>query len=212
MTGEEKSLWLDCDPGHDDAIALLLALFGRSSLAHPTLLGVSSVHGNNTGYNTFVNAARLLDAYGVEPGLLWRGADVPLMRDAKIDEGIHGDDGLGGVTGLGTQTDEGVQRQMYANLGPVAEKGQVPEPDPLGLVSHLVELLKRRIRDGQGPLTIVATGPLTNVALLLKLAPPGVVQQGVDQIVLMGGAAGVPGNRTPLAGESMCALRPLFSL
>lgn len=112
---EKKVVWLDCDPGHDDAIALLLAIH------HPAihLAGVSTVAGNAPGKNTYVNAAKLLVALGAEgvanaeidagkmkgkevemlPVLL-RGADEPLVKPPRKDSAIHGEDGLGGVVGL----------------------------------------------------------------------------------------------------------------
>ncbi len=98
------SIWLDCDPGHDDAIALLLALH------HPRihLAGVSTVAGNAPGRLTYINAARLLVAFAAEDDLerqletlpLIRGADEPLIKPARKDSAIHGEDGLGGVIGL----------------------------------------------------------------------------------------------------------------
>lgn len=209
------AVWLDCDPGHDDAMAILLALFAPASdsaKAALDVLGLSTVHGNTTGHNSFVNAARLLAAYGVEPGAvpLWRGADDPLVRPGQVDIGIHGNDGLGGVECLPMPNDERFQAHLKQSNGaagagaahvsaPSPLSSSVPGPDTLGLVRHQIGLLEKRTQAGLAPLSLVATGPLTNVALLIKLCPPSVLRHGVKQVVLMGGAAGVPGNRAPLA-------------
>lgn len=115
---EKQVVWLDCDPGHDDAIALLLACH------HPSihLAGVSTVSGNAPGHLTYVNAAKLLVAFGADEQLrrasgseagsksadasqemlpfLIRGADEPLLKLPRKDSEIHGEDGLGGVIGL----------------------------------------------------------------------------------------------------------------
>jgi hypothetical protein len=98
MSSTPHAIWLDADPGHDDALALLLALHSPAL----RLLGVSSVSGNAAGLSTWHNAAKLLAAFGAsaEQVPLLRGCDVPLMRTPKAAPSIHGEDGLGGVKGL----------------------------------------------------------------------------------------------------------------
>lgn len=101
-------VWIDCDPGHDDAVMLLMAFFGVGETGDRAgvrleVLGVSTVAGNAPGSATHVNAAKLLTVFEQSPSHLplIRGADEPLVRQTKrTDSAIHGEDGLGGVEGL----------------------------------------------------------------------------------------------------------------
>ena len=155
---------LDCDPGHDDAIALLLAL------ASPELdlLGVTTVHGNQTLEKTTENALRVLDLAGRDDVTVAAGADRPLVRDLVVASHVHGDSGLDGPT-----------------LPPAARA-------PLG--EHAVDFMERTIAASPTPVTLVPTGPLTNVALLLRRTGGA----NVERIVLMGGTI-AEGNMTPAA-------------
>ena len=83
---------LDCDPGHDDAIALLLAL------ASPEieLVGVTTVHGNQTLEKTTDNALRVLALVGREDVPVAMGADRPLVREPRVAAHVHGESGLDG--------------------------------------------------------------------------------------------------------------------
>jgi purine nucleosidase/pyrimidine-specific ribonucleoside hydrolase len=150
---------LDCDPGHDDAIALLLAL-GSPEVE---LVGVTTVAGNQTIEKTTANALRVLEFAGRAIPVA-RGADRPLVRERKVADYVHGETGLDGP-----------------DLPPAAGA-------PVEL--HAVDFLAAHAAGS----TLVATGPLTNVALLLALHPRAVP----DRIVLMGGAIG-EGNVTPAA-------------
>jgi inosine-uridine nucleoside N-ribohydrolase len=151
---------LDCDPGHDDAIALLLAL------ASPEieLLGVTTVAGNQTLEKTTANAIRILEFSGRTDVSVAAGADRPLVREPYVAKYVHGDTGLDGP--------------------------DLPPAQGSPLEEHAVDFLGRHV-DGA---TVVAVGPLTNVALLLSRYP------GVRpaRIVLMGGSIGL-GNVTPAA-------------
>ena len=151
---------LDCDPGHDDAIALLLAL----ASPEVELLGVTTVAGNQTVEKTTANAIRILELVGREDVPVARGADRPLVRDPFVAAYVHGESGLDGP-----------------DLPPARR-----EP----VTQHAVDFLAARV-SGK---TLVATGPLTNVALLLALRP----ETRPDRIVLMGGAI-AEGNVTPAA-------------
>jgi inosine-uridine nucleoside N-ribohydrolase len=155
---------LDCDPGHDDAIALLLAL------ASPELdvLGVTTVHGNQTLEKTTQNALRVLDLVDRPDLPVAAGADRPLSRELTVASHVHGESGLDGPT-----------------LPPAARP-------PLG--EHAVGFMERTIAASPAPVTLVPTGPLTNVALLLERTGGA----NVERIVLMGGAVG-EGNMTPAA-------------
>jgi inosine-uridine nucleoside N-ribohydrolase len=150
---------LDCDPGHDDAIALLLAL----ASPEVELAGVTTVAGNQTLDKTTANALRVLELVGVEIPVA-AGADRPLVRELRVAANVHGETGLDGP-----------------DLPPA--KGKPVE-------QHAVDFLAERV-EGR---TLVATGPLTNVALLLARHP----EARPDRLVLMGGAI-AEGNVTPAA-------------
>jgi inosine-uridine nucleoside N-ribohydrolase len=151
---------LDCDPGHDDAIALLLAL-GSDELE---LRGVTTVAGNQTLEKTTANAIRVLELAGRGEIPVAAGAGRPLVRELRVAADVHGETGLDGP-----------------DLPP-------PQAAPSG--EHAVDFLAERIEGA----TLVATGPLTNVALLLARHP----EARPERIVLMGGAI-AEGNVTPAA-------------
>jgi inosine-uridine nucleoside N-ribohydrolase len=155
---------LDCDPGHDDAIALLLAL------ASPELelRAVTTVAGNQTLEKTTANAIRVLEFVGRADIPVGAGADRPLVRDPFVAAYVHGETGLDGP--------------------------DLPPPQRAPVDEHAVELLAEAIRERDGAVTLVPTGPLTNVALLLALHPDA----RPERIVLMGGAI-AEGNVTPAA-------------
>lgn len=187
-----KSLWLDCDPGHDDAMALLMAVH------HPSLdlLGVSTVAGNAGGRDTFLNAVRIMALYRADPSIpVIRGSDCPLVKDVKVDVGIHGQGGLGGVHGLPSLSSPLCQPWLQ----PAHPKTSSPTtgPEPALFLYTLSTILTERLNAGKPPIHLAVTGPMTNVALFIRCYPHLI--KGIEQIVLMGGAAGVRGNRGPLA-------------
>ena len=155
---------LDCDPGHDDAIALLLAL------ASPELelLGVTTVAGNQTLEKTTANAIRVLEFVGRGDVPVAAGADRPLVRPQYVASYVHGETGLDGP--------------------------DLPAAQAEPLDRHAVDFLADQVRAHDGGVTLVPTGPLTNVALLLALHPDA----RPERIVLMGGAI-AEGNVTPAA-------------
>ena len=161
-----RAVLIDCDPGHDDAMALLLAL------ASPELelLGVTTVHGNQTLPKTTANALRVLEFAGRGDVPVAAGADRPLLRDARVAAHVHGETGLDGP--------------------------DLPPPQGAPVDGHAADFLADCIRSAGRPVTLVPTGPLTNVALLLALHPD--VASGIERIVLMGGAI-AEGNVTPAA-------------
>jgi inosine-uridine nucleoside N-ribohydrolase len=158
---------IDCDPGHDDMMAIMLAC------AHPEeleLLGVTTVAGNQTGEKTWINARKTLTLIGRTDVPAARGADRPLLREPTVAPEIHGVSGLDG-----------------ANL---------PDPATEGLPVHAVDFILDALHASPDPVTLVPTGPLTNIALAL-LKDPGVVAN-IQRIVLMGGAV-FDSNITPAA-------------
>ena len=163
-----ERLVIDCDPGVDDAVAVLMALLSPEL----DVRGLTTVFGN-ADVGTTTRNARTLARAGGRPDLpVARGAADPLVgRFVNHAAHIHGHDGLG---------DGGVAH------GP--EEGT----DLLA-----VDLLRREILAAPGALTILAVGPLTNLALLARLDPEAARQVG--RVVVMGGAALCPGNATPAA-------------
>ena len=87
-----SAIILDCDPGHDDAIALMLAL----ASPEVKLLGVSTVSGNHTLEHTTANAIRVLDHLGRDDIPVAAGADRPLVRERSVAVSVHGETGLDG--------------------------------------------------------------------------------------------------------------------
>jgi len=138
---------LDCDPGHDDAIALLLAL------ASPELelLGVTTVHGNQTLDKTTENALRVLELVGRTDIPVARGADRPLVRELHVAAHVHGESGLDGP----------------------ALPAATAEPLAQSAVDFLVE-------HAAADVVVAAVGPLTNIALALDagMQPQRIVLMG----------------------------------
>jgi inosine-uridine nucleoside N-ribohydrolase len=161
-----QRILLDCDPGHDDAIAILLA--ARSPALQ--LEAITTVAGNQTLEKTTRNALRVCTVAGIRNVPIAAGMDRPLVRDQHIAANIHGTSGLDGPA--------------------------LPEPDiPLAPI-HGVDLMIEKLLASDGDLTIVPTGPLTNVAAAMRREPRIIPK--IQQIVLMGGAVGL-GNTTPAA-------------
>jgi inosine-uridine nucleoside N-ribohydrolase len=132
---------LDCDPGHDDAIALLLAL----SSPELEVLGVTTVAGNQTLEKTTTNALRVLEFVGRGDVPVAAGADRPLARELFIAAYVHGESGLDGPA--------------------------LPAPQGAPVEQHAVDFLAERILGSASPVTLVPVGPLTNIALLLSHYP-----------------------------------------
>lgn len=168
MTPPPTPVVIDTDPGIDDALAIVLAF------ASPEIdvRAVTTVGGNTGLANTTENALRLLHLLGRDDVPVAAGADVPLVRrDSAADPSTHGSDGFGGV-----------------RLEPAPRGG-----DPRGAVQLIVDAVEASDR----PVTLVALGPLTNVAALVAARPDVAARLG--RIVLMGGGARVLGNMTPTA-------------
>jgi purine nucleosidase len=158
---------LDCDPGHDDMVAILLAA------AHPRidLLAITTVAGNGTLDRTTRNARAVCSMAGIRDVPIAAGAPGPLVGTLRTAEHVHGESGLDG-----------------AELAAAEDVPLAPE--------HAVDLMARLLREAPEPLTLVPTGPLTNIALLLRTHPD--LAERVREIVLMGGSTDV-GNVEPLA-------------
>jgi purine nucleosidase len=159
---------IDTDPGQDDAVALLLALAAADRLE---VRGITTVAGNAPIAQTTANALRIAELAGRPDVPVHAGCEAPLVYPLETAEFVCGPDGLAG-----------------AGLPPA--RG-APAP------GHAVEFLGRAVRAAPAEgLTLCALGPLTNLALALRLAPD--LRARIRRIVLMGGAIAL-GNITPAA-------------
>ncbi len=155
---------IDCDPGHDDAIALLLAV----ASPEVELIGVTTVAGNTTIDKTTNNALRVLELAGRADIPVYQGAERPFIRKQDVAVHVHGESGLDGP--------------------------DLPQPTTRAQELHAVDYLAQEIRAREGRVTLIPTGPLTNIGLLFALHP----DVRPERVVIMGGAIG-EGNRTPAA-------------
>ena len=132
---------VDCDPGQDDAIALLLAL----ASPEVEVLGVTTVAGNQTIEKVTINALRVLELAGRGDIAVAAGADQPLVGELVVAADAHGETGLDGP--------------------------DLPAPQGRPVEQDAVEFLAERLLASARPVTLVPLGPLTNVALLLAERP-----------------------------------------
>jgi purine nucleosidase/pyrimidine-specific ribonucleoside hydrolase len=173
-----RHLLIDTDPGIDDALAMLLALASPEARIET----VTTVAGNVPVDQATVNARRILAVAAPDPmPRVARGAEAPLKRALVTAGHVHGQDGLGNL-----------ERFVEAD-------GRPRYPEPTGMVEMrpAPEVILDTVDRWGGALTIVALGPLTNLAAALALDPRRLGRVG--RIVVMGGAIAVPGNITPAA-------------
>lgn len=156
---EKIKIIIDCDPGIDDAVALAYVAANKDVF---DVLAVTTVSGN-IGIDTVTkNACDLTEFFGIEAPVA-RGMEGPLVRKPEFASHVHGESGLGSV------------------VLPEAKKEPVKDHAVLYLAQKLTELGEKE------KVTLVTTGPLTNVAMLLKLFPQ--LKGKINEIVFMGGAA-----------------------
>ena len=146
---------IDCDPGHDDAVAILYAA------RHLDLVGVTTVHGNNTIENVTRNALAVLTLGGIDVPLA-QGCGEPLLGTAPRAAEAHGATGLDGAV--------------------------LPEPDRAPIGVHAVDFLIEMARAHRDELVLAVIGPATNVALAIKREPR--FAGWLREITMMGGSAG----------------------
>lgn len=165
---------LDVDTGVDDALGIMLAI--RSG--ELDVLGITTVNGNVSLETATNNTCKILDLLHADPAIaVYPGAAQPLLRHPVFEHRIHGQDGLGGA---------------LADMQPVDRvKSDEFGPD------FMIEQARRY----PGEVTLIATGPLTNVALALTKRPSLVHE--LKEIVIMGGAVQTYGNITPVAEYNM---------
>ncbi|MBI4335405.1 MAG: nucleoside hydrolase [Candidatus Omnitrophica bacterium] len=160
---------LDCDPGTDDALAIFLALGAPDKIDVKAIL---ATYGNVDLGRTKANLLQILDFFK-HPPPLGSGSKGPMKHSALEARGVHGEDGLGGLSGY---TRGGGARR------PVFKHG----------VDLIIDLALSDKID-----TIIATGPLTDLAAAVKKA--SAILKKLDEVIIMGGAVFVRGNATPYA-------------
>lgn len=168
LATEPRKIIIDCDPGQDDAVALFLAM---ASPAEIELLGITAVAGNVPLELTQRNARLMCDIAG--SGVpVYAGCAEPMQRRLQTAEYIHGNTGIDGI--------------------------DVVEPKSPLHEQHAVDFIVETLRSaGDDEITLVPTGPLTNIATAFS-RDPGILAK-VREIVFMGGAMREGGNRTPSA-------------
>ncbi|CAI4931848.1 BEM_collapsed_G0012930.mRNA.1.CDS.1 [Saccharomyces cerevisiae] len=168
MTVSKIPIWLDCDPGHDDAIAILLGCF------HPAfnLLGISTCFGNAPPENTDYNARSLLTAMGKAQAIpVYKGAQRPWKREPHYAPDIHGISGLDGTSLLPKPTFEARTDKTY------------------------IEAIEEAILANNGEISFVSTGALTTLATVFRCKP--YLKKSVKYISIMGGGLHGLGNCNP---------------
>jgi inosine-uridine nucleoside N-ribohydrolase len=156
---------LDCDPGHDDALAIILAAFDPRI----DLLAITTVAGNGPIEKVTENALRICALAGIAVPVA-RGAAMSLVGETESAPNIHGESALDGA--------------------------ELPTPTFSESRESAVELIARLVRTATIPISLVATGPLTNIATFIRDFPE--LLPMVKDLTFMGGSVG-RGNRTPYA-------------
>lgn len=164
-----RKIIIDCDPGQDDAVAILLALASPDEL---DLLGITTVAGNVPLKATERNARMMCDIAGRQDMSVYAGCAEPMQRTLITAEAIHGPTGINGV--------------------------DVFEPETPLQAIHAVEFIIETLRGAaDASVTLVPMGPLTNIATAISKEPE--ILRAIERIVIMGGAMREGGNSTPSA-------------
>ena len=164
-----RKVIIDCDPGQDDAVALFLAMSSPDEL---DILGVTTVAGNVPLELTHRNARMMCDIAGLTDLPVYAGCERPMVLQPITAEYIHGNTGIDGV--------------------------DVFEPDTPLQQGHAVDFIVDTLLAAEkGTVTLVPTGPMTNVATAIQREPA--ILDSVGGIVAMGGAMREGGNRSPSA-------------
>ncbi len=162
---KKSPILIDCDPGHDDAVMLMLAI-GCNLF---DIKAITTSAGNQTQAKTLKNALKILQLLETDIPV-YKGCDKPLFRNLIIADYVHGEMGLDGPS--------------------LPEPTQQPEPQ------SAVEAMARILTESPEKITLVPTGPLTNIATFLLAYPH--LKPKIERISLMGGGA-FRGNMTPTA-------------
>jgi purine nucleosidase len=164
---DPKHVIFDTDPGIDDSLAILLAL------ASPEVIldGISTVHGNASTAQVTRNALSVLQLANASHVPVYKGCELPLVQPSLLSPETHGNTGLG-----------------YATL---------PDPAAKPQIKHGSDFLIESIMSQPGEVTLVAIGPLTNLAMAIRKEPR--IAENVKEVLVMGGAIKHEGNTTPQA-------------
>lgn len=153
----KRPIIIDTDPGIDDALAIAIALYSEEL----DVKLITTVAGNVGLDKTTYNALRLLKFFEKENIPVAVGAEGPLIRPYEDASSVHGKSGMEGY--------------------------DFEEPTQTPIKEHAINGMRKVIMESEEPITIVAIGPLTNVALLLKVYPE--VKENIKEVVMMGGSA-----------------------
>ena len=163
-----KRIIIDCDPGIDDALAIMMAYMNPEV----KIEAITSVSGNVDVERTTANVLKILDVLDAEVIPVYAGCSTALVEEGEHASFVHGEDGLGGVA------------------VPVSSRQVLDEPAALALI--------RLAKENPEELELIAIGPLTNLALALRLYPD--LPSLYKRLVIMGGAHFAKGNtRNPPA-------------
>jgi len=154
-----KKVILDCDPGMDDAVAIIMA----SKSSQLDLLAITCVNGNYPVDVTSTNARKIMELLGRDDIIVARGMANPMIRKSPADPFTHGEDGL-----------------ANSNL---------PEPKLPLSEKHAVEVLKDLIIANPNEITIIATGPLSNIGMLITQYPE--TKPLIKEIIAISGTFGL---------------------
>ena len=163
MTVSTTKILIDCDPGHDDALAILYAAH------HLDLVGITTVHGNNSIENTTRNALAVLELAGLDIPVA-KGCAEPLSQPRTASADVHGATGLDGA--------------------------ELPQPSRQPIDAHAVDFLIEKASQHRDELVVAVIGPQTNIALALRREPR--LKDWIREFTVMGGSTD-RGNITPAA-------------
>jgi purine nucleosidase len=164
----KRKLILDVDTGIDDAIGIILAVKSRQY----DLLGLTTVNGNVSLETATHNTCKVLDLLDEQNIPVIKGANAPILRKSFFEHAVHGEDGLGGAL-------------LHAPIKKQPDEGFAPD------------FIVNSILNFSSEVTLVMTGPLTNLALALKKCPE--IVNHVKEVIFMGGVVRGHGNVTPTA-------------
>ena len=168
---QKEKIILDCDPGHDDAVAIMLAAINPKI----ELLGITVVAGNQKLEKTVNNALKVCNHLNLDVPV-YSGMSRPIIREQLIADDIHGETGLD---------------------GPKFEELKIKAED-----KHAVNFIIDTLMNSDEKITLVPTGPLTNIGMAIRFEPR--IIEKINRIVLMGGSYQL-GNMTPAAEFNILA-------
>ena len=168
---QKEKIILDCDPGHDDAVAIMLAGINPKI----ELLGITVVAGNQKLEKTVNNALKVCNHLNLDVPV-YSGMSRPMIREQLIADDIHGETGLD---------------------GPKFEELKIKAED-----KHAVNFIIDTLMNSDEKITLVPTGPLTNIGMAIRFEPR--IIEKINRIVLMGGSYQL-GNMTPAAEFNILA-------